>query len=250
MHESPVLRPAPARSRRRDPGPDQRQLSESVASHLRERIISGELRAGEFLRIDVIAKALKVSSTPVREGLLLLCSESFVRLVPRRGFVVNSFGREDLRDLVWTQATLASELAARAADRISRSDLGRLGELLVDHEAALARADEAAAARLDDRFHQMINLAAQSPWFELLLGNLTRQLPSRWSAVLDGLPEGALEYHRLIFSALRLKDPETVRSLMHRHIASEAAAHLAPLLEVRGNGRAVAGLSTFNPWKQ
>ena len=63
---------------------EQRQLSESVATYLREQILSGQLRNGEFLRIDALAKALGVSTTPVREGLLLLQSESFVRLLPRR----------------------------------------------------------------------------------------------------------------------------------------------------------------------
>ena len=58
------------------------QLSESVASYLREQIISGKLQKGEFLRIDAIAKGLGVSTTPVREGLLMLQSESFVRLMP------------------------------------------------------------------------------------------------------------------------------------------------------------------------
>src|SRR5690349_3250734 len=104
---------------------DQRQLSESVATYLREQILSGALRNGEFLRIDALAKTLRVSTTPVREGLLLLQSESFVRLLPRRGFVVNGFSREDLFDLFWAQATIGAELAARAAKRMSKSDVER-----------------------------------------------------------------------------------------------------------------------------
>ena len=55
------------------------QLSESVATHLREQIVWGRLQLGEFLRIDAIAHELDISTTPVREGLLLLQSESFVR---------------------------------------------------------------------------------------------------------------------------------------------------------------------------
>src|SRR5258706_16380727 len=99
---------------------DQLQLSQTVAMHLREQIISGKLRKGEFLRIDAIAKALGISTTPVREGLLLLQSESFVRLRPRRGFVVNSFSKGDLYDLFWAQATIGAELAARAAMKMSK----------------------------------------------------------------------------------------------------------------------------------
>jgi DNA-binding GntR family transcriptional regulator len=61
------------------------QLSGSVASHLREQIISGQLKPGDFLRIDAIAQELGISTTPVREGLLLLQSESFVAAARLRG---------------------------------------------------------------------------------------------------------------------------------------------------------------------
>src|SRR6058998_579942 len=115
---------------------DQLQLSESVAMHLREQIISGKLQKGEFLRIDAIAKALGVSTTPVREGLLLLQSESFVRLRPRRGFVVHGFSRRDLLDLFWAQATIGGELAGRAADKISDEGIDRLEQIQAEHDAA------------------------------------------------------------------------------------------------------------------
>jgi DNA-binding GntR family transcriptional regulator len=209
------------------------QLSESVASYLREQIISGKLKTGEFLRIDAIAKALNVSTTPVREGLLLLQSESFVRLMPRRGFVVNSFSRGDLMDLFWAQATVGAELASRAATRISKADLSRLQELHAAHEQAVHSGDEALAARLGHQFHRTINLAAQSPRLALLLGSLTKQLPNRFYASIEGQLEGALEYHPIIMNAIRVKDAEAVRSLMHRHILS-GAEHLIQMLERHG----------------
>jgi DNA-binding GntR family transcriptional regulator len=47
--------------------------------------------------MERIAEAVGVSNTPVREGLLSLRSEGFVELVPRRGFVVAEFTRQDVR---------------------------------------------------------------------------------------------------------------------------------------------------------
>ena len=120
----------------------QLQLSQSVATHLREQIISGKLAKGEFLRIDAIAKSLNVSTTPVREGLLLLQSESFVRLMPRRGFVVSSFSKADLQDIFWAQATVGAELAARATKRISKADFAHLQALHSAHERAVAEKEQ------------------------------------------------------------------------------------------------------------
>jgi DNA-binding GntR family transcriptional regulator len=214
-------------------GMGQLQLSESVASHLREQIISGKLSKGEFLRIDAIAKSLNVSTTPVREGLLLLQSESFVRLMPRRGFVVNSFSKADLIDLFWAQATIGAELAARAAKHMSNADFARLQDLHAEHESAVKVDDRESAARLGHQFHRTINLAAQSPRLALLLGSLTKQLPNRFYASIEGQLQGAVEYHPIIMNAIRVKDSEAVRSLMHRHILS-GAEHLIEMLERHG----------------
>ena len=226
--------PLPVESNSRATGfGQQQQLSESVAAHLREQILSGKLVKGVFLRIDAIAKALNVSTTPVREGLLQLQSESFVRLMPRRGFVVNSFSKGDLLDLFWAQATLGAELAARAAKRISKADLSRLQDLHLQHERAVKEKDEALAARLGHQFHRTINLAAEAPRLALLLGNLTKQLPNRFYASIEGQLQGALDYHPMIMNALHVHDAEAVRSLMYSHILS-GAQHLIGMLERQG----------------
>jgi DNA-binding GntR family transcriptional regulator len=211
----------------------QQQLSESVATHLREQIISGKLKKGEFLRIDAIAKELGFSTTPVREGLLLLQSESFVRLMPRRGFVVNSFNRGDLIDLFWAQAIIGAELAARAAKKISKADFAKLQELHNAHERAVAAGETDVAAKTGHQFHRTINLAAESPRLALLLGSLAKQLPNRFYARIEGQLEGAVEYHPIIMNAIRVKDAEAVRSLMYRHIIS-GAEHLIEMLERHG----------------
>lgn len=214
-------------------GVGRQQLSASVATHLREQIISGRLQPGAFLRIDSIARELAVSTTPVREGLLLLKSESFVRLMPRRGFVVNSFTKGDLRDLFWAQATIGAKLAELAATRMSKLDFDRLQDIHRRHEQAVAEHDQELAARLGHQFHRTINLAARAPRLALLLGNLTKQLPNRFYASIEGQLEDAVRYHPIIMNAIRFQDADAVRSLMHRHIVS-GAEHLIAMLERQG----------------
>lgn len=218
---------------RSDAGIGRHQLSESVATHLREQIISGRLAPGGFLRIDAIARELKVSTTPVREGLLLLQSESFVRLIPRYGFVVNSFTKQDLRDLFWAQATVGAELAARATARMSTEDISQLQGIHQQHENSVRDGDHELAARLGHRFHRSINLAAQSPRLALFLGTLTRQLPNRFYASIEGQLDGAVSCHPIIIDAIRIRDAGSVRALMHHHIIS-GADYLIAMLERQG----------------
>lgn len=208
-------------------------LSEVVASQLREQIISGKLKEGDFLRIDALAKALRVSTTPVREGLLLLQSESYVRLIPRRGFRVNGFGKNDIMDLFLAQAMIGSELAARAATKISSAQITRLQNIQAEHEQAFASGDQSRVARFGHEFHRTINLAAQSPRLALLLGTLTKQLPNRFYASIEGQLEESVKYHPMIINAIMLRDPKAAGSLMYAHLI-RGGEHLVEMLERQG----------------
>src|SRR5690348_5383080 len=102
------------------------QLSEEVAAHLRDRIMAGELRPGERIRLEEVAERLGVSITPVREALLTLRGYDMVELQPRRGYVVAPLSRQDIVDVFELQAHIAGELAARVAQRIGEPELAEL----------------------------------------------------------------------------------------------------------------------------
>lgn len=209
------------------------QLSEIVASQLREQIILGKLKQGEFLRIDAVAKALGVSTTPVREGLLLLQSEAFVRLIPRRGFFVNSFSKKDILDLFLAQAMIGAELTARATLKMSKADVARLQSIQSEHEAAFASDNQTLFVRMGHQFHRTINLAAESPRLALLLGSLTKQLPNRFYATIEGQLEESVKYHPLIIDAIKLRDPKAAGSLMSAHLI-RGGEYLVEMLERQG----------------
>lgn len=217
------------------PAPEQsrQQLSKDVATYVRELIVSGRLRRGEFLRIETVAKAMGISNTPVREGLLLLQSENFVRLIPRRGFMVAGFSRQDVRDLFWAQSQLAGELAARAALRITKSELAAIHDIQDRHEKAVAARDLPAYAKTGHEFHRGINLAARSKRLAMLLGLMTKQLPNRFYATLEGQLKETLHYHPRILEAIGEKDAEKARELMRQHVAT-AGDYLIEVLEQQG----------------
>ena len=209
------------------------QLPEEVASYVRELIISGTVRPGEYLRMERIAEATGVSNTPVREGMLALRSEGFVRLVPRRGFVVAPFTPQDVRDLFWAQAQLAGELAARAAKKMTPEILARLTEYQEKYESALAAGDDAAIADMGYAFHREINLAADSHRLALLLGAVANHLPNRFYATIEGRAAETRDEHPELLAALAKGDSRKAKSLMEKHILG-GADHLIEILEQRG----------------
>ncbi|HEX2314537.1 MAG TPA: GntR family transcriptional regulator [Thermomonospora sp.] len=210
-----------------------RQLPEEVASYVREQIMSGAFRPGDFLRMDPIAEAVGVSNTPVREGLVALASEGFIQLVPRRGFVVASFTRQDVRDLFWAQAKLAGELAARAAKKITPAQIARLEAITEQHEKIAATGDKDLIADLGHAFHREINLAADSRRLALLLAGVVKHLPNRFYASLEAQVESTRDQHPLLVDALRDHNARKARSLMEEHI-SESADYVIELLEKQG----------------
>jgi DNA-binding GntR family transcriptional regulator len=194
------------------------QLSDEVAAHVRELIMSGQLRPGDFIRQEKIAGELGMSATPVREGLLALRGEGFVVLKPRRGFVVAPLSGRDIRDLFTAQALLAGELVARAATRLDDAALDELEVLQHALHHASAAGDADAVEGLNHRFHRVVNLAAEAPKLAWMLELSVRFAPRRFFATIPGWSEASAEGHASIMTALRSRDPEQARDAMRRHI--------------------------------
>jgi DNA-binding GntR family transcriptional regulator len=199
-------------------GFSRRQLSDEVASYVRELIMSGHLQPGDFIRQERIADELELSATPVREGLLSLKGEGFVQLKPRRGFVVAPLSASDVRDLFTAQALLAGELVARATVRMGAADLRGLNEV---HEALrkAAEADDAERVEsLNHDFHRQINLAADAPRLAWMLSISTKFAPRRFFATIPGWYMASARDHTAIIKAITERDADAARAAMTRHM--------------------------------
>jgi DNA-binding GntR family transcriptional regulator len=195
-----------------------RQLSDEVASHVRELIMSGRLRPGEFIRQERIAEELDLSATPVREGLLSLKGEGFVQLKPRRGFVVAALSAADVRDLFTAQALLAGELVYRAAERITDDEWHELNQVHQQLRKATAAGDGEAVELLNHEFHRRINLIAGAPRLAWMLSISTKFAPRRFFATIPGWSRASAQDHAAIIKALRDRDGERARGAMMRHM--------------------------------
>ncbi len=58
-----------------------RSLKELVYNYLRTQIQNGELKMGDPVNMDQTAKKLGISKTPLREALIKLETEGFVKIV-------------------------------------------------------------------------------------------------------------------------------------------------------------------------
>ena len=189
------------------------QLSDEVAAHLREAIMTGVLRPGTFIRLDETAARLEVSITPVREALLTLRGEGMVALEPRRGYVVQPLSRQDIADIYWLQATIAKELVSSAADRLTDEQLDELERANEALEAAVAQGDPATVGAAEFAFHRLLNRGAgriKLAWFLL---HAARYMPPQIYVTDPTWGAAAVDTHRRLIEALRGRDKAAIAEL-------------------------------------
>ncbi|MGV9670088.1 MULTISPECIES: GntR family transcriptional regulator [unclassified Gordonia (in: high G+C Gram-positive bacteria)] len=194
------------------------RLSDEVSEYVRELIVSGQLRPGEFIRPENVAEELGVSATPAREGLLSLQTEGMLRVEPRRGFVVAPLSSADIEDVFAGQALLAGELAARATANIDDAGLAALEAIQSDLESAADRGDNDEVERLNHEFHRRIYRTADSPKLSWMIKSSLSYAPRRFFASVEGWPQASAEDHRAILDGLRRGDAEAVRESMAEHV--------------------------------
>lgn len=208
------------------------QLSDEVAARLRVEIMTGALRPATFIRLDETAARLGVSITPVREALRTLRGEGMVELEPHRGHRVMPLSRGDIEDIFWLQSTIAQELAATAARRITEHEIGELSRLNAQLAAAVAQHDPDQIARAEFAFHRVFNRAGgriKLAWFLL---HATRYLPPQLFASDESWGVLAVASHDKLIDALRARDVDQVVALTRGQFTDGSARLIAWLEQV------------------
>ena len=192
---------------------DRSRLGSQIAAHLRDQIMSGQLAPGEKLRLLPLSSTLNVSTSPVREALLLLESEGLVKSEPHRGFVVEQLSARDILDIFELHAFVAGKLAERGCPNMSERQLTDLASVNAEIQEAAAVGRGADVEELNYQFHRIINRAGESPILARILRQTTHYVPRHYYGKINGWIEATLRDHGPIIDALRRRDACTVRDL-------------------------------------
>lgn len=206
-------------------------LTRKVYQHIRHGLNTGRWEPGDRISGNVLARELGVSRTPVRDAMQQLASEGLVNLRAKSAAHVRDISARDLQDCFGMRRALEPYAAARAAKRITASDLASLGEQCRQMRQLARQIVEArftdpklhrCMQQLDAQFHRTILAAAGN---RRLLATievdrlLTRkvQYPSELSVA--HVARTLLEHWRL-YRAMRHRDSRGARRAMNRHIAT------------------------------
>lgn len=103
--------------------PSKDTISDKIAQRLAERIVRGELVAGEKLRQDYIAKEFETSHVPVREALLRLEARGLAVSQPRRGVRVAEFTAADMVEIREMRLALEPVALKNSIPKMTRAQI-------------------------------------------------------------------------------------------------------------------------------
>lgn len=103
-----------------DTARDSRSSSQTARATLalREMLVQGELAPGEKIREVPLSQRLNISRIPLHLALERLAGEGFLEALPTRGFRVQRFSVEDIRDAIELRGVLEGTAARMAAERL------------------------------------------------------------------------------------------------------------------------------------
>ena len=197
-------------------------LADRVAEDIRKAIRRGELRGGMPLRQNEIARALGVSSTPVREAFAILQREGLVHRTVHRGAVVIQPTVSDLLAAYEIRAALEPVAARHATGRLTATEFSRL-RLLID-EMGRSTSDADRYLELNESFHEIIEAAAGIPRLAELIAD-QRAATSAYVKFLGAEPDSYKKIHvehKAILSALQRGIPEKAAAAVVAHLQARS----------------------------
>lgn len=199
-------------------------LNKKVFLMLKDAIIKGDLKPGEKLAEEEIAKKLDISRTPVREALHKLAALGFVKIYPNQGIFVNQISIEDLKEVVQIRAILEGFATGVATNLITNKEIISLEKIIekmtpcIDKE--IDKDEVIKYCNYDIDFHNLIIKIAKNKHLMDILDNL-RDITTSFRSMSFKIPGSikySLEYHLKIIEAFKNKDFKNAELLAQEHV--------------------------------
>ncbi len=107
-------------------------LSQQIRNHLIELILSGELRPGQWLRMEALRAKYGFTPTPLREAMSHLASSGLLEHSANRGYRVCDLQPDEMTHLIQVREALEGLAARLMAVHATDAQLARLAELAAE----------------------------------------------------------------------------------------------------------------------
>jgi len=196
-------------------------IAQTVAVQIREQILKREIKGGEPLRQESIAKAFGTSIIPVREALRQLEAEGLVELQTHRGAIASEFTLDKALEWIHMRLLIETDLIGIAMDKLTDADVDRAEATLAKFDQALDHMEHIEHwSEYNWSFHSILYAAANRPETMKVLHSLHQKCDRYIRLQLlggDHIARAEEEHHELI-EVCRKRQKRAAKALMQRHI--------------------------------
>ena len=209
-------------------GLDHRSLGQTITERLRDQILINQLKPGERLIADDLALTFGVSRSMIREALLLLATEGFINIVPRKGTFVTQMSAKQANDLFEVRLLLEGQVASLAAERRTTENLRELRETANRGMATALAGNVDQLPALNTRFHNLLADTAANDYLTETLSRLSNIIQWVYSRRIIERSTDSWKEHLRIVDAIEQMDPNAAKAAAHDHITRAWAAYQQP----------------------
>jgi DNA-binding GntR family transcriptional regulator len=196
-------------------------LADRAYVAIRDQLIMLEIRPGEPIDDDELARSLGVGRTPVREALKRLEGDRLVVTYPRRGTFATGMDITDLAHISEIRVQLEPLAARRAAERAPRelrAELERMAGQIQDLDVGAV--DRTELMRWDLAVHRSIYRAAGNPHLDDVLVRYDNLATRIFCLFLDRLPrvDEHVGEHVDLLQAIAAGDGDRAEELAREHV--------------------------------
>lgn len=196
-----------------------------VVEVLRERILSGDIKAGTPLRQSALAAELNVSRIPIREALLQLEAEGLVKFEAHKGATAAQLSSLQVQELFELRALLETDLLAKSIAKMTDQDIENSREMLQQLEESFHHANSSNLwSDLNTQFHTSLYIAADRPNTMEIVQNLNSNCDRYIRLHLmqkGGIPR-AEQQHQELLSLCEKRDIDGACRVLKEHILGSA----------------------------
>jgi DNA-binding GntR family transcriptional regulator len=185
-------------------------LRDRVIAAVKDAFFSGAIRPGDPIVERNLARQMKVGTPTVREALIALQEQGFLRRVANTGTYVTKFSAEEVRDLFALRIELELLAFQWAKARVTEADLARLEAILKRLVAAGESSDRRRFWEIDFEFHSACWRLSGNKFLSENLERILMPL-STFVVLASGAPlttSMAKEHYAFIDALRNLNEPE------------------------------------------
>jgi GntR family transcriptional regulator, rspAB operon transcriptional repressor len=199
------------------------RLSERAYEAIKERILSLDLRPGQFVNEQGLCAMVGMGRMPVHQAVHRLMTDGLLEIMPRKGIIIGTDSLNDVLTGLEARSVLEPHITALAADRARPEQIEAMERVLAQSRRIVDQRFRREFMELDRRFHQAVAEASGNH----VLVDVQRPLHERsariWSLIVMRRADGlrlTQEEHEAVLEAIKRRDQEAARQAMQGHLAS------------------------------